>query len=98
MERSYSPETMAGVQRHVEGSTLTYLEIAKLTGVSASTISRWKCRHKWQRRPGAFGGRPLPKDQRAAAERAMADGARCAAQHHRMGTLPLTSTSCEPAP
>jgi transposase len=76
MERSYSPEKMDEVRRHVEGSTLTYPEIATLTGVSASTISRWKCRHKWKRPDGAFGRKPMPKDQRAAAERAMADGAR----------------------
>jgi hypothetical protein len=98
MEWSYPPETVAEVQGHVEGRTLTYPEISKLTGVPASSISRWKCRHKWKRPPGAFGQRPMPKDQRAAAERAMADGARYAAQHHRMGTIPMTSTSCEPAP
>jgi uncharacterized protein YjcR len=51
---------------------VTYPEITKLTGVSASTISRWKCRHKWKRPKGAFGRRSVPKDQRAAAERAMA--------------------------
>jgi len=76
MPWSYSPETMAQVQGHVEGSTLTYPEIAKLTGVSATSVSRWKCRYGWQRPPGAFERRPIAKDQCAAAKRAMDDGAR----------------------
>src|SRR4051812_47877874 len=67
---------MAEVQAHVERSTLTYPEIAKLTGIAASTITRWKCRHNWQRPPGAVERRPIPKDRCAAAKRAMEDGAR----------------------
>ena len=76
MPWSYSAETMAQVQGHVENSTLTYPEIAKLTGVSATSVSRWKCRYGWQRPPGAFERRPIAKDQCAAAKRAMEDGAR----------------------
>ena len=76
MPWSYSPETMAQVQGHVEGSTLPYAEIAKLTRVSATSVSRWKCRYGWQRPPGAFERRPIPKDRCAAAKRAMEDGAR----------------------
>ena len=63
-------------QAHVEGSTLTYAEIAKLRGVSATSVSRWKCRYGWKRPPGAFERRPIAKDRCAAAKRAMEDGAR----------------------
>ena len=76
MPWSYAPEKVEEVRVHVEESTLTYPEIAKLTGRSASTISRWKCRHGWKRPPGAVERRPIEKDRCAAAKRAMDDGAR----------------------
>ena len=76
MPWSYAPEQVEEVRVHVEESTLTYPEIAKLTGRSASTISRWKCRHGWKRPPGAVERRPIEKDRCAAAKRAMDDGAR----------------------
>ena len=66
MERSYSPEKMDEVRWRVENTTETYPEIAALTGVSATSISRWKCRDAWKRPPGAFERRPVPTDRCAA--------------------------------
>jgi hypothetical protein len=76
MPWSYTPEKVEEVRLLVVETTKPYPEIAKLTGVAASSISRWKCRFGWQRPEGAFGRRPIPKDKCAAAKRAMADGAR----------------------
>jgi hypothetical protein len=45
MERSYSPETMEEVRWRVEKTTQTYPVIAAATGVSATSVSRWKCRY-----------------------------------------------------
>lgn len=75
MAWSYSPKKAAEVQGHVENSTRTYPEIAALTGIPASTVSRWKCVNKWKRPPGSFERRPMRLEERAAIERAIEAGA-----------------------
>jgi hypothetical protein len=44
---------VAEVQRLVEATTLSQLEIARQTGVPSTTVSMWKRRERWTRPSGA---------------------------------------------
>ena len=52
-KRPHEPETVAVVRLLYERTTFTYAEIARLTGVSQASVSRYAQAGGWQRPPGA---------------------------------------------
>jgi transcriptional regulator with XRE-family HTH domain len=53
MRRPHEPATVAAVRLFYERSTLTYAEIARRTGVSPASVSRYAQAGGWRRPPGA---------------------------------------------
>lgn len=70
--RPYPPELVAAVRALVEGTGLTYREIARRTGVSSAMACRWRRLHGWRRpeeaarpvHPGASGLRAARREAR----------------------------------
>jgi hypothetical protein len=52
--KPHEPATVAAVRLYFERTTLTYAEIARETGVSPASVSRYAFAGGWQRPPGAW--------------------------------------------
>jgi transposase-like protein len=63
--RPHSNAKVAQVRQLIENSTLTYIEIARRTGVGTSSLSRWARDQNWTRPPGAPVATHTIPDERA---------------------------------
>jgi transposase-like protein len=75
MPMPWSPEVMAEVRRLVEETDRSYAEIEAATGVTGTTARYWMRTKGWRRPRTAPTRRRIPREQRAAIERALAAGA-----------------------